>query len=115
MKAAAIDIYQYFQPVLGVQPWRVKLGVSSFLTFEFGPRIKEHGHLHGQWHLWVYLANWALFHGERQLVDCDADRKLIAISARRLEKTSLTDIDFDSGTRKKHFFLQRFSVGGFAS
>jgi hypothetical protein len=110
MKATAVDIHQYFQPVLGVQPWRVKLGVGSFLTFEFGPRITTHGHRHGQWHLWVYLANWVLFHGKRQLVDSDADRKLIAVSTRRLESTSLTDIDFEPGTRRTTFFFNDFRL-----
>jgi hypothetical protein len=100
MKAAAVDIRQYFQPVLGTPPWRVKLGVGSFLTFEFGPRTKTDGHVHGRWHLWIYLSNWKLFRGERQLVDSDADRKLITISTRRLEGEPLTNVDSNARTRK---------------
>jgi hypothetical protein len=110
MKAAAIEIRQYFQPVFGTRPWRVKPGVGSFLTFEFGPRIRAHGHLHGQWHLWIYLSNWALFRGQRQLVDSDADRKLMTISTRRLEEKPLTDIDFDPRTRKTTFSFDDFRL-----
>lgn len=110
MKAAAVDIRQYFQPVFGTPPWRVKLGVGSFLTFEFGPRIKTDGHVHGRWHLWIYLSNWKLFRGERQLVDSDADRKLITISTRRLEEEPLTDIDFNSRTRKTTFSFGDFRL-----
>jgi hypothetical protein len=110
MKAAAVDIRQYFQPVFGTSPWRVKPGVGSFLTFEFGPRVKTDGHVHGRWHLWVYLSNWKLFRGERQLVDSDADRKLIAISTRRLEGESLTNIDFNSRTRETTFFFGDFRL-----
>ena len=110
MKAAAVEIRQYFRPVFGTRPWRVRLGVGSFLTFEFGPRIKAHGHLHGQWHLWVYLSNWILFHGERQLVDSDADRKLIAVSIRRLEGAALTEVDFDSRSRTTTFFFGDFRL-----
>jgi hypothetical protein len=110
MKAAAIDIRQYFRPVFGTAPWKVKPGVGSFLTLEFGPRIKTDGHIHGRWHLWIYLSNWKLFRGERQLVDSDAERKLIAISTRRLEGESLTDIDFNARTKKTTFSFGDFRL-----
>jgi hypothetical protein len=110
MKAAAVEIRQYFQPLFGTPPWRVKLGVGSFLTFEFGPRIKTYGHVHGRWHLWIYLSNWKLLHGDRQLVDSDADRKLITIATRRLEGESLTDIDFNARTRKTTFSFGDFRL-----
>jgi len=84
--------------------------VGSFLTFEFGPRVKTDGHVHGRWHLWIYLSNWKLFRGERQLVDSDADRKLITISTRRLEGKSLTDIDFNVRTRKTTFSFGDFRL-----
>jgi hypothetical protein len=110
MKATAIDIRQCFQPVLGTHPWRVKLGVGSFLTFEFGARIKAHGHIHGQWHLWVYLSNWALFHRDRQIADSDADRKIITAAARRLEEASLTGIEFDPRALKTTFLFNDFRL-----
>ncbi len=110
MKAAASEIRQHFQPVLGNRPWRVKLGVGSFLTFGFGPRIRAHGHLHGQWHIWIYLSNWKLLRGDRQLVDSDADRKRITISTRWLEEKPLTDIDFDPRSRKTTFFFDDFRL-----
>jgi hypothetical protein len=110
MKAAVADIRQYFQPVLGNPPWRVKPGVGSFLTFEFGPRVKTDGHVHGRWHLWIYLSNWSLSHGERRLVDSDADRKLIAISTRRLQGESLTNVDFNARTRTTTFSFGDFRL-----
>jgi hypothetical protein len=110
MKAAALKIRQHFQPVLGSRPWRVKLGVGSCLTFEFGPRIRAHGHLHGQWHLWIYLSNWTLSRGDRQLADSDADRKLMTISTRRLEEEPLTDVDFNARTRKTTFTFGDFRL-----
>jgi len=110
MKAAAVDIRQYFQSVIGTRPWRVKAGVGSFLTFEFGPRIKAYGHLHGQWHLWIYLSNWTLSHRDRQLVDSDADRKLITISTRRLEEETLSAVNFDHRTKETTFFFNDFRL-----
>lgn len=106
----AIDIYQYFQAVRGSQPWSVKLGVGSFLTFDFGSRIRKQGHLYGQWRLWVYLSNWTLFHGDRQLVNSDTDRKLIKVSVRRLEDSPLTKIDFDARSRKTTFSFNDFRL-----
>lgn len=110
MKTGALDIRRYFRPVIDSRPWRVKLGVGSGLTFEFGPRIRAHGHVHGQWHLWIYLSNWTLSHGSRQLVDSDADRKLITISIRRLEQEPLSDVDFNARTRKTTFGFGDFRL-----
>jgi hypothetical protein len=111
MKAAAVKIRQYFQPVLGSRPLRVKPGVGSFLTFEFGPRIKAYGHLHAQWRLWIYLSKWTLFRGDHQLIDSDADRERIARIAHRLEEeASLTDVDFDPRSRKTTFFFNDFRL-----
>ena len=86
------------------------MGVGSFLTFQFGPRIKTDGHVYGRWHLWIYLSNWKLFRGERQLVDSDADRKLITVSTRRLEGEALTEIDFNARTRKTTFSFGDFRL-----
>jgi len=105
-----VDIRQYFQPVFRTPPWKVKLGVGSFLTFEFGPRVRAHGHVRGQWHLWIYLSNWKLFRGNRQLVDSDADRKLITVSTRRLEEKALTNLDFNTDTQETTFFFDDFRL-----
>jgi hypothetical protein len=110
MKTAAIDIHQCFQPVIGTQPWRVKPGVGSFLTFEFGSRIKPSGHVQGQWHLWIYLSNWKLFHGDRLLVDSNADRKPITLATRRLEGEVLSAVDFDPRARETVFTFKDFRL-----
>ena len=104
------DIRQYFQPVLGSQPWRAKLGVGSFLTFEFGPKLKIQGHLHGKWHLWIYLSNWELRHDERQLVNSDADRRLISVAIRRLQSAAFTDVRLDSRDFKTTFVFEDFRL-----
>lgn len=109
MKDAA-DIRQYFQPVFQMPPWKVKLGVGSFLTFEFGPRVRAHGHLRGQWRLWIYLSNWKLFRGNRQLVDSDADRNLMTVATRRLEEKALTNLDFNVDTRETTFSFGDFRL-----
>jgi hypothetical protein len=110
MKTSAIDIRQTFQPVLGMRPWSVKVGVGSFLTLEFGPRIKAHGHIHGKWHLWIYQSNWKLFHLDRELVDSANDRKLISVSIRRLKETALTNVDCDPSSGKTVFSFEKFRL-----
>ena len=106
----ATNIQQYFRPVVGTQPWRVKLGVGSFLTLEFGLRVKEHGHIHGQWHLWIYLSNWVLSHNARQLANSDTDRKVIASAVRRLEEVPLTGVECDSRGKKTTFLFDDFRL-----
>jgi len=111
MKAEAVEIRRYFEPVLRSRPLRVKSGVGSFLTLEFGPRTKAYGHLRAEWRLWIYLSNWTLFHGDHPVVDSDADRKRIMIVARRLEEeASLTDVDFDPRNKVTTFFFEEFRL-----
>lgn len=110
MKATEIDVRSQFRPVLGTRPWRVKLGVGSFLTFDFGTRIRENGHIHGQWHLWIYLSNWVLLHGERQLADSDSERKVIMTAMRRLDAVPLTQVDFDPHAEKTKFVFEDFRL-----
>jgi hypothetical protein len=111
MKATAHKIRQYFQPVLGALPLRVRPGVGSFLTFEFGPRSKVYGHFHARWRLWIYLSNWTLFHGDHKLIDSNADRKRITVIAHRLEEeASLTDVEFNPRRRITTFFFNDFRL-----
>jgi hypothetical protein len=110
MTAAAPNIRAYFEPVLGTRPWKAKLGVGSFLTLDFGRRVKDHGHMHGEWHLWIYLSNWALLHGNRRLADSDSDRHVISVSIRRLQETSLTDLHFERERLKTTFVFGDFRL-----
>jgi hypothetical protein len=110
MKTTAIDLRQYFHPVFGTSPWRVKLGVGSFLTFEFGPRIRANHHVHGKWHLWIYLSNWELFHRDRPLVDSDTERKVMETAIRRLEGTSLAAVKFQNRNRETTFVFDDFHL-----
>ncbi len=104
------DIRRYFEPVLGSLPWRAKLGVGSFLTFEFGARVKVDGHMQGKWHLWIYLSNWVLLHGERELANSDTERRLISVAIRRLQSAALTDVKLDSRDFKTTFVFQDFRL-----
>src|SRR5271156_2993938 len=111
MNVAASKVRQYFEPVFKARPLRVKPGVGSFLTFEFGPRSKVHGHFQARWRLWIYLSNWTLFRGDHRLLDSDADRRRITTIAHRLEEeASLTDVNFDPRTRKTTFLFNDFRL-----
>jgi hypothetical protein len=110
MKAAAIDIRQYFESLLQTRSWKARLGVGSFLTFEFGRRLKNHGHVHGEWHLWIYQSNWVLLHGDRQLADSESDRRVISVSVRRLEDVPLSDVQFDYKNFKTTFVFDDFRL-----
>lgn len=77
-----------FRSVYGKPCWGVKDGVGSAITFEFGEphleireptqaprkssrRVREllasrSVHVHGQWHLWIWMCSWEIFQtGER--------------------------------------------------
>jgi hypothetical protein len=110
MKTATSEIRQYFGLLLHTRPWKARQGVGSFLTFEFGRRVRDHGHVHGEWHLWIYQSNWELFHGDRQLADSDSDRRVISVSIRRLEEAALTDVLFEPRQLKTTFVFDDFRL-----
>jgi hypothetical protein len=86
--------------------------VGSFLTFDFGPRVRAYGHLQARWRLWIYLSNWALFHNNHELINSDADRNRIEIIAHRLEDEgrALTEVEFDSRKRVTSFSFGNFRL-----
>jgi hypothetical protein len=110
MKATEIDIRQYFAPLLHTPPWKAKLGYGSFLTFDFGQRVKVNGYVHGEWHLWIYLSQWTLLHGSRELADSDSDRRVISASVRRLEGVPLSEVQFEQEQARTTFVFDDFRL-----
>jgi hypothetical protein len=108
--ASSTSVPRYFDPIKGQSPWRVRLGVGSFLTFEFGSRIRANGHEHGEWHLWIYLSNWTLLHSDRELVNSDSDRHPISLAVRRLEGADFTGMEFDQKTSRTVFSFGDFQL-----
>jgi hypothetical protein len=110
MKTVALNIREYFQPVMGQRPWRARLGHGSFLTFEFGRRIKEDHHTHGEWHLWIYQSTWVLNRNDRKLADSDSERRTIEVAVRRLEECDLTDVKFNPQASVTEFQFADFRL-----
>jgi hypothetical protein len=110
MRTVAVDIQEYFRPVVGQRPWRARLGVGSFLTFDFGRRIKEDHHFRGEWHLWIYLAKWSLIHGDRKLADSDSERQTIDVAIRRLEYSELRKVKFNTQNLVTEFIFGHFRL-----
>jgi len=96
------EIGRCFGPIVGKRPWRARLGWGSFLTFEFGPKIKVKGHLHGIWHLWIYMCEWDLV-VNRQVLNSEDPRTKINRFVRLLEHKPLTDVTVDSAITAFHF------------
>ncbi len=88
-----------FQPIYGKPCWEVKQGYGAFVTFEFG---EPHLHIqephrpsdeapasvrrnaarrfvfvHGDWHLWVYLADWRISLRGQELANQASTRRVI--------------------------------------
>ena len=110
MKAVSVDIGQYFKPIEGLRPWRARLGVGSFLTFDFGRRIREDHHFRGEWRLWIYQATWSLLHGDRKLADSDSKQHVIELAVQRLEKANLTSVKLDPQNSVTQFAFADFRL-----
>lgn len=97
------EIGRYFQPVIGQKPWRARRGVGSFLTFDFGPEVRDETSLFGTWHLWIYQCEWRLESRGRVVVRSESNQHAIQIAVKKLEAMPLTDVSFDPDTAETHF------------
>ena len=57
-------IQDKYKPLLGEKAWKVSIGHSSYIAFEFGKPIektsKTDTYIRGEWHLWIYTPAWFL-------------------------------------------------------
>jgi hypothetical protein len=92
-----------FQPLIGKRPWRAKLGLGSFLTFEFGQRVRYGKFWHGTWHLWIYTCTWRLDGPCGLLIQSESPRALIERVVSRLTGRRLTAVEIGSRARWTRF------------
>jgi hypothetical protein len=84
-------IREQLEPILGMRPWRARLGWGSFLTFDFGKKVRQDNHWCGTWHIWIQNCKWRLAKGERKIVDSESERHLMENAIRNLENYVLSD------------------------
>ena len=110
MSTVAVDVQECLKPILGQRPWRARRGVGSFLTFDFGPKLRSHGQEHGTWHLWIYLARWSLKHNGRQLVTSDSEKHPISVAVRRLEAAKFLGVELEPQNSTASFAFGDFRL-----
>jgi hypothetical protein len=110
MRATEVNVREYFTPLLGQSPWRARRGVGSFLTFEFGPKVKVDRHYRGKWRLWIYQAVWQLRRNGNEVVNSDAERRYIDLAVGRLEEIPLADVGFDASSSTTVFQFGDFRL-----
>lgn len=90
------EIDDYFQQLLGMKAWGVRPGVGSFVTIEFGEEVREQASskVHGEWHLWIYMATWDVYKNQQLILDSEDDKiKMELILKQELEGKALTDYE----------------------
>ena len=81
----------------GLACWNVHRGHGTFLTFEFGrphvfvrepyksisksKRVRQFAasrftYVHGDWHVWIYCCDWAVFEGPRLIGNSGSNRRM---------------------------------------
>ncbi len=96
------------EAMAGRTAWAPRIGVGSFLTLELGDgRRDPSGHLHGQFHLWVYGGGWEIRHGGRAVADSDDARQEMVAGADLLADRALVGAELGHGLD----LVLRFSGG----
>ena len=105
-----------FRKLYGMPCWNVKQGYGSFLTLEFGEphlvvreprtptrktskRVRESlarrlVYLRGDWHLWIYCCDWAIYDRRQQIVTSEGPKRKIKQAADFLNGQALQDASF---------------------
>lgn len=113
-----------FRPLYGIPYWGVQPGHGSFLTLEFGnPHLEiREPHtptrkvsrrvarllqwravsVHGDWYLWLYCCNWAVW-DRGKLVGDHSNRRRMQRAADVLDGQMLTKVKVDSHGCKTSF------------
>ena len=87
-----INIHEHLKPIFGMKTVACAFRLGSFLTFDFGEKVRRDNHLFGAWHLWIQYCDWQLAKGERIIVESESARHLMQNAVRNLEKYPLTDV-----------------------
>ena len=107
---------QSFRRLYGKPCWNAKRGYGSFLTLEFGAphlevreprkassgasaRVRKHlarrlVTLRGDWHLWIYCADWTVYDKRRRVAGSEASKAKIDEAADLLDGQALTRASF---------------------
>lgn len=88
MKASTEELNSIFLNIKGKIAWDVRIGYGSFITMNFGdpyldvldvfiddPRRHRLATIYGDWHLWIYCANWSICKNGTILANSDDKRK----------------------------------------
>jgi hypothetical protein len=100
MKNRNDQLSAIFRPLIGQKPWQVRLGYGSFITMEFGKKIRDswvlrgeqHSSTRGEWHLWVYQCDWKLIQRRKPILSSDDSRADIAHVVEMLEGHALESV-----------------------
>jgi hypothetical protein len=96
-----------FDPLIGKRPWQASLGWGSFLTFEFGQRVRVGEFWHGTWHLWLYMCLWRLNGPQGLVLTSNSPRATIGRIVTKLAAHPLTNVEIDPRARCTKFEFGR--------
>ena len=103
MRVTSVTARRCFDPLIGKRPWQASLGWGSFLTFEFGQRVRVGDFWHGSWHLWLYMCSWRLNGPQGLVLTSDSPRATIGRIVTKLAAHPLTDVEIEPRARRTTF------------
>ncbi len=103
------EIQAKIQPLLGKKAWGVSLGVGSFITLEFGAKLKNEKvpkRPHGEWHLWITYCAWRLEKGPEVIAASEDPRPELKKKVRCLENLALQSVELTPPALEATFFFE---------
>ena len=99
LSSPALSRFESFKASLPLKVAATAQGVGGFITFDFGreqSRDSVTGQAQYDWHLWVYMCDWDLFHDDSRILwRRESNNRLAANILAQLDGESLLAIDRD--------------------
>jgi hypothetical protein len=98
-QATVLDAEESVRQLVGKPAWGSRIGFGTFLTIEFGKRIRPLVKIavpSGEWHLWLYGCDWRIEQSGEVVAASQDTREHLMAAARRLEGKILESVSLDS-------------------
>ncbi|MFI9811361.1 hypothetical protein [Saccharothrix variisporea] len=89
--AALVEV---LDSLVGLAPWRVRLGHGNFVTADFGRVVVPPGESgeRGEWHLWIYGAAWRIDSARDVVAGSEDTREVMSAAVGGLEGERLLGV-----------------------
>jgi hypothetical protein len=99
-------VKHWLNRMIGLRVWGPSVGHGSFVTIEFGEtRVTSTGSIGGEFHLWIFGAQWQIRDANRTAATSDDERPVMQAGVNLLDGSKLRRFEFDRERMSMNLFF----------